>query len=700
MKEEQIIVTYVYSLKDTKVVAKYVDESENELVDSETQTGKVFQDYTTEAKTIYGYKLKATPANATGKMAEETITVKYVYVVDENQTKDLKYTVEYYKDGVKQTGDTQTVTQTVQVLQPDTLTVDKTEINTTNKYNGYELQGTDPTTIPNTIQNGGIIKVYYVKSLLDKVNVIKTESKPNQVVGESANIVLVLDLSYSMFNPWSKDAPTTSHPNGDFRYNAAKEAAVQFINEIYKYENSNSTITLVTFNKSGEYSTSSSTPYLGTGIVTPPGLVNQETKNSLINKINSIDLSYVANIQSYMVTNYNSGLTKAKEVINSLPNNGNKNVVVFLSDGDPTNDSGRSIKEGSSNYNEIIKTANSIKQGGAELYTIGFSSGATSILRTMSSNNNVETSSSASGLINNFHTIMDQIGMPQNVKSNGGIVNITLTSNLILSNAEYPIVLKNGDSTKKFTELTNEYNAYGLKYNSATKTISWDLNMWNTNSDVEKITGDGAKISYYTEAPEVVYSQSSTTRSLSTNTSEISEDSSSITDRTVSAVSKGLGEELMTNLNKLENTTSDKNSSNEEKTSEKSIEDDNKTSKVSSSESKLSEKLSSSISSSAEENEEEKSSDKKSVASSSSKSEEKLQKSDVEAKSSSSEQKSEQSSSKSSETGTVEKSSSEKPTTESTKTESKDAKSSSSTEKKSVTETSKSNEKTSSDSDI
>ena len=83
---------------------------------------------------------------------------------DETQTKDLSYTVEYYKDGVLQQGDTQTVSKTVWVNDPNTLTVDKANINITDKYTGYMFDHSDPTPIPGTIKDGGVIKVYYVKA--------------------------------------------------------------------------------------------------------------------------------------------------------------------------------------------------------------------------------------------------------------------------------------------------------------------------------------------------------------------------------------------------------------------------------------------------------------------------------------------------------------------------------------------------------
>ena len=93
--------------------------------------------------------------------SEENV-IKVYYVTDENQTKELSYTVEYYKDGKKVDNDTQVVKQTKQVLESDTLTVKKSEINVTNKYVGYKFEKTNPETIPNSINDKGVIKVYYV----------------------------------------------------------------------------------------------------------------------------------------------------------------------------------------------------------------------------------------------------------------------------------------------------------------------------------------------------------------------------------------------------------------------------------------------------------------------------------------------------------------------------------------------------------
>ena len=93
--------------------------------------------------------------------SEENV-IKVYYVTDENQTKELSYTVEYYKNGKKVENDTQVEVVTVHVLQPNTLQVNQDKINTENKYVGYKLEKTNPETIPSEINNGGIIKVYYI----------------------------------------------------------------------------------------------------------------------------------------------------------------------------------------------------------------------------------------------------------------------------------------------------------------------------------------------------------------------------------------------------------------------------------------------------------------------------------------------------------------------------------------------------------
>ena len=127
---------------------------------ADTDYGAKIEGY--EAKLETGYKLgKTENLPLTISEDEAKNVIKVYYVTDEAQTKELSYTVEYYKGGVKVDADTQTVKQTVQVLAANTLTVVKDAINTVDKYVGYALKETDPAAIPDTVDSGATIKVYY-----------------------------------------------------------------------------------------------------------------------------------------------------------------------------------------------------------------------------------------------------------------------------------------------------------------------------------------------------------------------------------------------------------------------------------------------------------------------------------------------------------------------------------------------------------
>ena len=135
------------------------NEDESLIERKSAKYNDVINTYTDKVKT--GYKLEKTE-NLPLIIGVENNIINVYYVTDENQTKELSYTVEYYKDGKKVENDTQVVTETKQVLESDTLTVKKSEINVTNKYVGYKFEKTNPETIPNSINDKGVIKVYYV----------------------------------------------------------------------------------------------------------------------------------------------------------------------------------------------------------------------------------------------------------------------------------------------------------------------------------------------------------------------------------------------------------------------------------------------------------------------------------------------------------------------------------------------------------
>ncbi len=77
--DEEIVVTFVYKLKDASVNVIYKDAETGEVLDTDTKAGKVFDKYSTDAKSIYGYELQNTPSNAEGKLGEENADVVYLY---------------------------------------------------------------------------------------------------------------------------------------------------------------------------------------------------------------------------------------------------------------------------------------------------------------------------------------------------------------------------------------------------------------------------------------------------------------------------------------------------------------------------------------------------------------------------------------------------------------------------------------------
>ena len=179
--------------------------------------------YTDEDK-YYGYMINTTkPSKVPDKVEDGTIIHVY-YIPDPSQTKELKYTVEYYKDGILVVDDTQHETESVQILQPDLITVNKEKINTSNKYENYVLDYTKPENIPDQVVTNSIIKIYYVrrsdlqytihykeqdtdKTLAD--DKIVTNQTFEDIVEESA-----IDINgYDKVNPTSTEVEITAGDN-------------------------------------------------------------------------------------------------------------------------------------------------------------------------------------------------------------------------------------------------------------------------------------------------------------------------------------------------------------------------------------------------------------------------------------------------------------------------------------------------------
>ena len=158
-----------WQVNNYKYTVNYLEKETNNVLHEAKADGS--RNYGTaissnaEIINIKGYKYESSNDITITEVEENVINI--YYVIDEAQTKEVSYKVEYYMSGEEVTEDEQTVTKTVQVLRPDELNVEKENINLVDKYIGYKLEKTEPAEIPDIVNHGETIKVYYVK---DKFN--------------------------------------------------------------------------------------------------------------------------------------------------------------------------------------------------------------------------------------------------------------------------------------------------------------------------------------------------------------------------------------------------------------------------------------------------------------------------------------------------------------------------------------------------
>ena len=171
MKEEVITVTYPYRLKDSTVTVKYVDEEGKELADKEIMKGKVFDEYQTETKEIYGYQLKEKPENQAGMMREEPITVTYLY-----ELKDARVVAQYVDEEGKELAEKETIPGKV---------FDQYQTQTKDIY-GYQLTKT-PENQAGTMKEEPTI-VTYLYQLKDATVVVRYIDEEGKEITDSETI--------------------------------------------------------------------------------------------------------------------------------------------------------------------------------------------------------------------------------------------------------------------------------------------------------------------------------------------------------------------------------------------------------------------------------------------------------------------------------------------------------------------------------
>ena len=384
-------------------------------------------------------------------------------------------------------------------------------------------------TISNTANLGGTTSgdSNTVTTTVSELKAAVKEIKKGTTGKDAVNVVLVMDLSYSMQEKKTTDNVT--------RLEAAKKAAIKFINSIYtKDPNSKVTVTVLTFNTKNPvtgivgktectawhnhdrhgckkingvwYSdweeTTETLPYSGTLKL---GFADKTNYSSLVSKIEEITLpdsnpSYNDGWNTTgLGTNVYEALQLTESTVKELETNHseNSNVVILLSDGAPTTSySGNSSLN---EYEELRNKASEIKGNPitTEFYSIQFGTedGAYGLLQAMSSNNSVYTSNSIDTLVENFTNILEQNITKDPIDTVNGKYTTTLSNPLVVD-ADNPItVTYEGKTLFTCTSLPSN----GLTYDSTTKTISWDINAWNAVEGHPKVTTNNIVIQCYVE---------------------------------------------------------------------------------------------------------------------------------------------------------------------------------------------------------
>ena len=380
-------------------------------------------------------------------------------------------------------------------------------------------------TISNTANLGGTTSgdSNTVTTTVSELKAAVKEVKKGTTGKDAVNIVLVMDLSYSMKSNKTSDGVT--------RLEAAKTAATKFINSIYtKDPKSKVTVTVLTFNTANPLTTIKyvgterctnndrwhlhwncknidgvwyskweeqkvAIPYSGTSKL---GFADKTNYGALVNEINNISLP-AENPDGGLGTNVSAALDLTKTTIEDLKDNHseNSNVVILLSDGAPT--TSYSGNSSSNNYEGLRNQASEIKGNPitTEFYSIQFGTekGAEKLLKAMSSNNTVYTSNSIDSLVENFTNILDQNTTKDPIDTVNGKYTTTLSNPLVVD-ADNPItVTYKGTTLFTCTSLPSN----GLTYDSTTKTISWDINAWNAVEGNPKVTTNDIVIQCYVE---------------------------------------------------------------------------------------------------------------------------------------------------------------------------------------------------------
>ena len=331
-----------------------------------------------------------------------------------------------------------------------------------------------------------------------------TEGKKNTT---DSNIVIVMDLSSSM--NWSIDNNKQKTAElAKRRLTAAKNATKTFIENFYANgQNANSTVSVVAFNNKAwllEFKGNKTT-------------ATRQNYEDLLEAINKIS---IGDKPSGYGTYMKKALDKTNEKIfgtNGLATTeqykNNNNVVIFLSDEKPSEKN----RNENIDYSGVNDKATPIKAKGASLYTIGFGPEYATVpnpikddspyglLKNMSSNGKVYQASDTDTLVKQFTDILAEenqsktliTGIFEGKKITNGTLKIQMSKELVI-NEENKLVIKHNDQV--IVECSSEANLenYYITYDSATKTLTWNINEYLTSNSngITELKGN-VKFVYY-----------------------------------------------------------------------------------------------------------------------------------------------------------------------------------------------------------
>ena len=187
--ESQNYINIYYKKANFKYKVEYYydgEKDEDQTEEYEAEYESIISDYVDKVKDGYRFE-KDENAPLQVVYDENENIIRVYYIPDEEQTKEVRYKVEYYVDGEQVYPDAHSKVETVQVLEPDTLDVDKDEINTVDKYKGYKLEKITVNdevveNLPDEVDDKDVIKVYYVRK--ESKIVVKYQDKDGNEIKE------------------------------------------------------------------------------------------------------------------------------------------------------------------------------------------------------------------------------------------------------------------------------------------------------------------------------------------------------------------------------------------------------------------------------------------------------------------------------------------------------------------------------------